>query len=105
MEKVVYITDGKQMPDLSVQQLTELSDRISKECGKHLAGQHPGAVGATLGELVAKYLAGFVVPGNAEKTDQYREYLIEQHISLVRQLLPHEESNEAKAWKQPHGRS
>jgi hypothetical protein len=51
-----------------------------------LRGQQPELQGAVLAELLSIWLAGHVVRGDAQATQQLRAELLAKHCSVVRQL-------------------
>ena len=51
-----------------------------------LAGHAPEVQGAVLADLVAIWLAGHMIEGNAEATREMRAALLAIHSSMVRQL-------------------
>jgi hypothetical protein len=53
-----------------------------------LAGRPPGVQGAILADLLAIWLAGHQVAGDAEATRKLRAEMLAMHLTLVRQLVP-----------------
>lgn len=53
-----------------------------------LAGLPPVIQSAVLADLLAMWLAGHHVPGDAEATLEIRAELLAKHCQLVRQLVP-----------------
>jgi len=52
-----------------------------------LAEQDPGIQGAVLCDLLAMWLAGFVVPGDVEATKKLRDELLAAHVAEVPGLI------------------
>lgn len=63
----------------------KLADSISDQIRPLLAGAPPEIQGAVIGDMMAIFLAGHRGP-DAEKV---REYLLERHVELVRDLVGH----------------
>ncbi len=61
---------------------------IVKACSPFLRGHEPGTQGAALADMVAIWLVGNRVPGNAAATEKLRERLLALHIEAVRALIP-----------------
>ena len=55
---------------------------------RHLAGEPAHLQGAALADLLATWLAGYHVEGNADATRNVRAELLAMHCSTVRQLVP-----------------
>ena len=53
-----------------------------------LHGKPSFVQGAALADLVAIWLAGHIVAGSAEQTDELRARLLRDHIDAVRNLVP-----------------
>lgn len=53
-----------------------------------LAGHPPTVQGAALADLVATWLAGHDIPGDAAETRHWRAELLSLHCSAVRELVP-----------------
>jgi hypothetical protein len=53
-----------------------------------LSGQPPEVQGAALADLLATWLAGHVVEGDAAATSTLREEMLAEHMHIVRQLIP-----------------
>lgn len=70
------------MPDGSVEAL-EISENIKAL----LAGRTPELTGAVLSELVSGWVAGHVVFGDAEATDQWRQMRLDEWTKMTRDLL------------------
>jgi hypothetical protein len=63
---------------------------------KIFAGQPAEAVGAALGDLVATFIAGHVILDDnrqikRSETEKVREVMLEQHVELVKDLIPENE--------------
>jgi hypothetical protein len=52
-----------------------------------LRGHHPYVQGAVLADLLAMFIAGHSLVGDAKGTDQMRENLLAEHIKAVRLLI------------------
>jgi hypothetical protein len=64
------------------------SEALYHACRDVLAG-HPAHVqGATLADLLATWLAGHRIIDNPRETKRVRERLIEEHLKVVRKLIP-----------------
>lgn len=61
---------------------------IAKRIKPLLAGEPAEVQGAALADLLAIWLAGHQVEGNAEATRTLRAELLAHHCSIVRQLVP-----------------
>lgn len=53
-----------------------------------LAGRSAQIQGAALADLLATFLAGHIVPGDAAATDAVRERILAVHVDVVRKLVP-----------------
>jgi hypothetical protein len=69
--------------DADADETLELLSRI----GPILAGRPPQVQGAVLADLFATWLAGHFAE-TPEQTAELREVLLEQHLDLVRKLIP-----------------
>jgi hypothetical protein len=59
----------------------------------HLRGMPPELQGAVISHLLATWIAGHQAePGAEEKLAMFRDELLNQHIDLVRTLIPLEEA-------------
>jgi hypothetical protein len=70
------------MADEQTDKVKMLTDRISPI----LHGHDPKIQGAVLAELLAKWLAGHVVPGDRVQTILLRGRLFREHMKIVRDL-------------------
>jgi hypothetical protein len=70
------------MIDCSKQAL-ELVQRIKPL----LAGRHPTVQGATLAELTAIWLSGYIVVGDESQTRELQAQLLEVQVKCIRALL------------------
>jgi hypothetical protein len=68
----------------NVRQVRLLSDRIRPL----FAGKDPEIIGATLADLLATLLAGFIVDDDERETSKLREEMLALHIAGVRSLIP-----------------
>jgi hypothetical protein len=65
------------------EQIMELVKRISPL----LKGKAPPVQGAVLADLLAMWLAGHWIPGDADETRAAREAVLANHIQVVRELM------------------
>jgi hypothetical protein len=70
---------------------TEEALRIAEQCYPFLAGEPSMVQGAALGELVAKHIAGHVIPNNREATAKLRAEMLAMFVNLVESLIPLED--------------
>lgn len=61
--------------------------KMVEEARPIFAGQPSLHVGAALADLLAIWLAGHFIPGNAESTRSLREALLTNHVEHVRGLI------------------
>lgn len=61
---------------------------LLRQIGPKLAGKPPQVQGAVLADLLATWLAGHVVQGNAKRTAALRKEVLAFHLKTVRQLVP-----------------
>lgn len=66
----------------------EAVEALSKKIEPLLRGQDPGLVGAVLAGLLAKLVAGHIVPDDPETTDAYQKETLDGLVNLVRDLIP-----------------
>lgn len=67
---------------------TDEALRVAGLCYPILAGEPSIIQGAALCELVARHVAGHVIPGDKEETAKLRAFLLETFIETVEQLIP-----------------
>ena len=67
---------------------TEEALRVAAECYPILAGEPAPIQGAALCELVARHIAGHVIPNNPAETQRLRRDLLAAFIQTVEQLIP-----------------
>lgn len=67
-----------------IDRVVQLVDRL----GSLLHGNPSFVQGAVLADLVAIWIAGHMVEGSAEQTDELRARLLRDHIDAVRNLVP-----------------
>jgi hypothetical protein len=72
-------------------QPTEEALRIARACYPILAGEPPLIQGAALGELVARHIAGHVIPNDREQTAKLRDAVLSAFVALVESLIPIED--------------
>lgn len=53
-----------------------------------LAGRSSQVQGVALADLLATFIAGHIVPGDAAATDAVRERILALHVDVVRKLVP-----------------
>jgi hypothetical protein len=76
-----------QLGQIAMTELTDIADVVARIMPL-LAGRAPGVQSAILADLLAIWLAGHQVEGDAEKTRKLRADLLAGHLTLVRQLAP-----------------
>jgi len=62
--------------------------RISEQIYDLLAGRGADVQGAICADLLARWLAGHIVPGDKQATADIREKLLTAHVETVRRLIP-----------------
>ena len=62
--------------------------RLAEQCYPILAGEPSMVQGAALGELVARHIAGHVIPNNAKRTAKLRAEMLDMFMDLVEKLIP-----------------
>ena len=67
---------------------TEEAMRVAEQCYPILAGEPSFVQGAALGELVARHIAGHVIPNDPVKTGVMRAEMLDMFMDLVEQLIP-----------------
>jgi hypothetical protein len=67
-----------------IKQVETLSNKIREM----FVGKEPDVIGATLADLLATLLAGFIVEDDEMETDKLREEMLALHIAGVRKLIP-----------------
>jgi len=65
----------------------QLVDALVEQIAPLLGGKPPEVQGAVLADLVAIWLAGHHVDGDADATRKLRAELLTEHCSVVRQLV------------------
>jgi len=65
--------------------------KISQEVQALLHGHGMMIQGAVLADLLSLWLAGQLVPGDEEATKQVREAALQQHMNVVRDMIPSSE--------------
>jgi hypothetical protein len=68
--------------------LTERARAVAQACFPLLAHHGSEVQGAALGELVALHIAGHIIPGDRARTESMRAMVLEQFVSLVKDLVP-----------------
>jgi hypothetical protein len=63
-------------------------EALSNKIRELFAGKEPDIIGATLADLLATLLAGFIVEGDEKETNELREDMLTIHIEGVRKLIP-----------------
>lgn len=63
-------------------------DAATRQIYDLLAGRGAMTQGAIIADLVARWLAGHIIPGDPWETQSYRAQLLELHIATVKQYLP-----------------
>lgn len=71
----------------TVEQAREV-DKISQQIYNLIAGRAAVVQGAVCADLLARWLAGHIVPGDEQKTKAVRERILKTHIEIVRRLIP-----------------
>jgi hypothetical protein len=72
--------------------MSQKVEAICQEIYPELHGQGSEVIGAVLGELVSKWLAGHVVIGSRDDTEKRREEILAMWLEMVRALVPLQES-------------
>lgn len=67
---------------------TEQVEALAGALGELLHGEDPRVVGGALADVLAMYIAGHVVFGNAEATMRVRTAALALHIDIVQSLIP-----------------
>jgi hypothetical protein len=75
--------------------VAEEVERIVASIHPLLVGQAPQVQGAALADLLATWVAGHIILGDAPETDALRRRLVEMHIEMVRKLVT---LNAARLW-------
>ncbi len=65
-------------------EIADLVDRI----GDLLANNPPANQGAVIADLLAIWLAGHYIPGDADATREWREEVLNDFLALARSLIP-----------------
>jgi len=66
-------------------------EEVSQQIYDLLSGRGAAVQGAVCADLLSRWLAGHVVPGNEKATAEAREEILEAHIRTVRKLIPIQE--------------
>jgi hypothetical protein len=64
--------------------VTGMVDRMRR----HLAGHRPELQGAALADLLATWLAGHHIEGDARATNRLRTTILSMHVETVREMVP-----------------
>jgi len=81
-------SDDPPSSDAETQTLVMESQALVQAIKPILAGHRAEAQGAALADLLSLWIAGHMVAGNAPETDSFRAFILNQHINLVRALIP-----------------
>ena len=71
----------------TVEQVREVEE-VSRQIYDLMAGRAPGIQGAICADLLSRWLAGHIVPGDERATTRAREAILKAHIQTVRSLIP-----------------
>jgi hypothetical protein len=71
-------------------------EKLSKRIAKILANNPPEIQSAVLADLLATLIGGYFVPGDRKGTFALRKDLMQEHIKLVTDLIPHNEPEASK---------
>jgi hypothetical protein len=83
------------MDTLTSDEAIALADQI----GPMLRGRGVEVQGGALADLVARWLSGMLIVGDADMTDTVREVSLKVFCSTVRKLIPVNEPDLVKAFK------
>jgi hypothetical protein len=61
---------------------------LSNQIRELFQGRQPDVIGATLADLLATLLAGFIVEDDEIETNKLREEMLAIHIDGVRKMIP-----------------
>jgi hypothetical protein len=87
----MLIRNLSDQPELDAEQASLQARAVVQQIRPLLAGLRSESQGAILADLLSLWLAGHLVPGSQEETDELRTLLLDNHIEAVRALIPSSE--------------
>lgn len=73
--------------DINIQKTAEKALALAQRIAPLLRGNGADVQSGALADLVARFLAGHIVPGSAMRTDHLRHKLLENFVRTVRMLV------------------
>jgi hypothetical protein len=77
---------------MKADEAAKISRELSHKIAPLLIGQDPAVQSAVLADMTARWIAGHFVRDNAAATKQLRQLLLNEHVKLIQQLIPINES-------------